>query len=178
MTDGQNATWVFGYGSLIWGTGAVETVERREGILPGWHREWTWISKTRHGAPTCSLKPGGQVRGIFLHLDPRTTSLDLEEFRRRENRSTEQTRPDTPAMGAVVHFWTMGSNLEEFSEFQGLQPGQLARVLADRARTIAIVGPDGVLATDYIRKVHEFDPDDAFTAEIVGCLVGDRRGLL
>ena len=46
MTGGRKTTWVFGYGSLIWNTGAVRPVERREGILPGWHREWTWISNS------------------------------------------------------------------------------------------------------------------------------------
>jgi len=83
--------WVFGYGSLIWGTGEVKPVERRVGVLQGWHREWTWISRKRHGAPTWSLGAGGQVRGVFLRLDPRTLNRDLETFRRRERGITERT---------------------------------------------------------------------------------------
>ena len=39
-------TWIFGYGSLIWGAGPVRTLDRRIGYLDGWHREWTWISTT------------------------------------------------------------------------------------------------------------------------------------
>jgi hypothetical protein len=55
MNGGFNDRWVFGYGSLIWGAGTVLIAERIEGFLDGWHREWNWISASRHGAPTCSL---------------------------------------------------------------------------------------------------------------------------
>lgn len=163
----QQSIWVFGYGSLIWGTGGVSVIERREGILPGWHREWTWIASTRQGAPTCSLGAGGQVKGVFLHLNPLTAKQDLGEFRRRENAKTEEIRPDIPEPGARTYFWTMGSNLDRFPEFNGLSDDQLANVLAERAKRITQPGRDGVLASDYIRRVYEFDPDDAFTAEIV-----------
>jgi hypothetical protein len=166
MTDTQRETWVFGYGSLIWGTGAVKTVERREGILPGWHREWTWISSTRHGSPTCSLERGGRVKGVFLLLNPETASQDLDVLRRRENRATEETSVDIPKPGVMSYFWTMGNNLRRYREFGGLQRNQLARALAQRAAEVTEVGPDGVTAVDYIRKVHSFDPDDAITAEI------------
>ena len=167
MTSNQKGIWVFGYGSLIWGTGEVETVERREGILPGWHREWTWISSKRYGAPTCSLKRGGQVKGVFLRLNPTTANQDLEGFRRRENRQTEETTADIPCPGAITHFWTMGSNLEGIPKFKGLCGTELARALAGHARQITRAGPDDVLPTDYMRRVHEFDPDDAWAAQIV-----------
>ena len=62
----NTAVWVFGYGSLIWNTGSVMPVERRIGTLKGWHRTWTWISKRRHGAPTCALQESGEVKGILL----------------------------------------------------------------------------------------------------------------
>ena len=167
MTSEARSVWVFGYGSLIWGTGEVKTIERREGILSGWHREWTWISSARHGAPTCSLRPGGQVKGVFLRLDPRTANQELEAIRRRERRSTEQVMADMPEAAAVTHFWTMGSNLEDFPELNGLGPAELARALAARAKRITQPGSDNVAARDYILKVHEFDPDDSHTAAIV-----------
>lgn len=166
MIEAHKSTWVFGYGSLIWGTGAVETEERREGVLRGWHREWTWISSKRHGAPTCSLRRGGHVRGVFLRLDPRTAIRDLQTFRRRENPDTEETVADIPEAGASTHFWTMGSNLEKFSEFRSVREDQLAKALAERAKKITTVGDDGVSAEDYIRNVHKFDPDDALTSAI------------
>jgi ChaC-like protein len=171
MTVDQHSVWVFGYGSLIWDTGAVQTIERREGFLHGWHREWTWISeKRRHGAPTCSLKQGGQVRGVFLRIAPLTLTQDLAAFSTRENPRTEETVADIPEAGAVTHFWTMGSNLEITPEFKSLQGDDLATALAERAKRITTAGPDDVLAIDYIRKVHEFDPDDALTAAITGHL--------
>jgi cation transport regulator ChaC len=145
----------------------VKTIERREGILPGWHREWTWISSTRHGAPTCSLNPKGQVRGVFLRLNPVTAKQDLEQFRQRERRETEQTTADIPDVDAKTHFWTMGNNLDRFPEFNDLGDDQLAKALAERAKRISQPGHDGVLASDYIRRVHEFDPNDVLTTGIV-----------
>jgi hypothetical protein len=163
--------WVFGYGSLIWGTGPVTVVERREGVLPGWHREWTWISVTaRPGAPTCSLMPGGQVKGIFLRLNPESIEQDLETFRRRERRETEEVIKDAPEPGATTHLWTMGINLMNFPDVKGLMGRNLARALAVRAGRLTVPGADGVLPADYIHRVHEFDPEDPITAEIVGFL--------
>jgi len=166
MSEIERSIWVFGYGSLIWGTGEVKPTEHREGILPGWHREWTWISDSRHGAPTCSLMPGGQVKGVFLRLNPASADKDLETFRRRERRNTEQTVTDVPFPGTLTYFWTMGSNLDEFPEFNGMGGAQLAKSLAERAKAVNEPGSDGVLAADYVRKVHDFDPEDAFTSEI------------
>jgi hypothetical protein len=170
MTDNQREICIFGYGSLIWGTGAVRTAERLEGIMPGWRREWTWISRSRHGAPTCSVERGGQVKGVFLRLNPETANQDLDAFRLRENRETEETIADIPSQGAITYFWTMGNNLEKFPELEGLCGSQLARALAERAKLITMVGQDGVLPSGYMRKVHEFDPNDAWTSEIVHCL--------
>lgn len=166
----NRTTWIFGYGSLIWGTGLVQTIERRVGVLPGWHREWTWISQSRQGAPTCSVHPGGQVNGVYLRLNPETTGPDLEEFRRRERRSTEETITDVLTVGAITHFWTMGSNLDCFAELRGLTGDLLARALAIRAKQIGEPGPDGVTAEGYIRRLHHFDPVDAITAAIVAYL--------
>jgi len=36
---------------------------------------------------------------------------DLEEFRGRENRKTEETIVDVPDRDATTYFWTMGNNL-------------------------------------------------------------------
>lgn len=105
---------------------------------------------------------------MYLRLNPETAGRDLEVFRERERRYTEETVEDLPVDGAVTYFWTMGSNLHGFTEFTGLSGGQLARVLAIRASQIAVPGPDGVTAEDYIRRVHQFDPQDAITAAIVG----------
>jgi cation transport regulator ChaC len=162
--------WVFGYGSLIWGTGSVTAVERREGFLQGWHRDWAWISGRRNGAPTCSLKRKGRVKGVFLRLSETRPTADLEQFRRRERRTTEKVVSNVPVPGAKTYFWTMGSNLGEYREFRGLRGEQFAQAVAVRARRVRQTGPDGVTAIDYIRKVHEFDPEDSITARIAAFL--------
>jgi len=41
-----------------------------------------------------------------------------------------------PTVGAITHFWTMGSNLDHFAEFRGLTGDLLARALAVRAKQI------------------------------------------
>ncbi|MGE0405856.1 MAG: gamma-glutamylcyclotransferase [Candidatus Korobacteraceae bacterium] len=164
MPSRRQSVWVFGYGSLLWNTGDVKPVERRIGVLEGWHREWNWLSKRRKGAPTCSLEKGGRVKGIFLKLNSTSADADLEKFRQRERRITEQVAKELPDKGSKTHFWTMGSNLP--SEFQQLDQVHLAETLARRAESLAVPGPDGVLARDYILKVHEFDPEDTFTAAI------------
>jgi len=74
---------------------------------------------------------------------------------------------DLPIIGAVTHFWTIGSNLSSFAEFRKLTGNPLAGALAIRAKQIGEPGPDGVTAEDYIRRVHQFDPADAITAEMV-----------
>jgi hypothetical protein len=163
----NSAVWVFGYGSLIWDTGNVTPVERRAGTLMGWHRAWTWISKRRHGAPTCALQESGEVKGVLLRLNEKTQAADLEYFRSRERRVTERMVANFPEPNAVTYFWTMGSNLADHSEFSALTEDELHATLAQRAKAIMTPGPDGVLASEYIKRVHSFDPGDPITAAIV-----------
>lgn len=171
----QRPVWVFGYGSLIWGTGVVRCAAEHSGVLEGWSRNWTWISQRRHGAPTASLVSGGRVRGKFLNLHAESLVADLEEFRRRENRSTERQAADVPEPGSVTYFWTMGSNLSRFDDLAGKTGDELTEALAQRARSIVDKGPDGVTAVDYIRRVHEFDPDDHVTGNLVRATVAGGR---
>jgi len=162
----SNLIWVFGYGSLIWWTGDVHAVREQIDYLEGWHRDWTWISGSRHGAPTCSLACGGRVKGKFLNLNPATTDRDIECFRRRERRCTEQKKRDVPFGGALTYFWTMGSNLADYPEFAMLEGDELLKALAQRAKGVKQAGRDGVTALDYIRQVHESDPGDEITAAL------------
>lgn len=165
------SVWVFGYGSLTWGTGDVRPIDERVGYLDGWHRDWTWVSRIhRRGAPTCSLGAGGRVKGKFLQLNPSTVIRDLEQLRQRERPQTEHQARDVPCTGAVTYFWTMGSNLSQFPELAGLGGDDLLRALARRAHETSEPGPDGVTAVEYIRRVHAFDPDDELTAKLCNFL--------
>jgi len=160
---GDKEVWVFGYGSLIWDRSNIKPIEERIGELQGWHRDWTWISTRRHEAPTCSLQPGGKVKGIFLKLDPKTQESDLETLRKREGRSSEKVVENVSGIKGKVHFWTMGNNLDKYDDTRGLTGIELYEKLATRTRNISSRGPDGKTAEEYAVTVQEFDPDDEIT---------------
>lgn len=166
-------TYVFGYGSLIWYTGDVTPISRREITLTGYHRHWKWISKSRGGAPTCCLEDTGSVKGVLLEINPDTRDADLECIRRRERRETELTIPDFPKKGDVTFTWTMGNNLSDhgLAHFEG---DALIRELADRSVRTTAVGRDGRTSVQYIQGVHQFDPDDPITAALAEALDESR----
>jgi hypothetical protein len=97
----------------------------------------------------------------------KTQADDLEYFRSRERRVTEQMVANFPEPKAVTYFWTMGSNLADHPEFSALTEDELHAALAQRGKAVMKPGPDGVLASEYIKRVHSFDPDDPITAAIV-----------
>lgn len=124
--------WVFAYGSVIWHKGKVTPNEEKVGFLQGWHRDWAWISKTRCGAPTCSLQKGGKVKGVFFRLNPKTKDSDLDYFREREIRSSEETAIVDGIPGRV-YFWKMDNNLEDYEDTKGLNGLKIYQALAQRA---------------------------------------------
>ena len=85
--DGQ--LWVFAIGSLIW-NGKLPAVERRPGVVRGWHRAFCLGPDTRHrGNPAApglmmSLDRGGQCQGIAFRLDPSNLPATLEKLLRNE----------------------------------------------------------------------------------------------
>lgn len=155
--------WIFGYGSLIWDKSGIQPIEEKIGELQGWHRDWTWISKRRHGAPTCSLQPGGKVKGIFLKLNPKTRETDLEILEERERSTTRKVAENVSGITGKIYFWTMGSNLEEYDDTKGLKGLELYKALARRAKKVSERGPDGKTAEEYTLAVYESDPDDEIT---------------
>jgi len=110
------------------------------------------------------------VKGVFLRLNPATVEWDLEELRRRERRNSERTIAGVPDPGAEMHFWVMGHNLDHHPDVSGLAGDELLRGLARRACQIKELGPDGVAASEYIRRVHKFDPEDELTTRLAGFL--------
>ena len=85
--DGQ--LWVFAIGLLIW-NGKLPAVERRPGVVRGWHRAFCLGPDTRHrGNPAApglmmSLDRGGQCQGIAFLLDPSNLPATLEKLLRNE----------------------------------------------------------------------------------------------
>lgn len=63
--DENRSTWVFGYGSLIWGTGPVQTVERVWAFCQDGTENGLGFHKAGMATPTRSLRPGGQVNGMY-----------------------------------------------------------------------------------------------------------------
>jgi hypothetical protein len=159
----ETGMWVFGYGSLIWDRSDIKPVEERIGELLGWHRDWTWISSKRCGAPTCSLQMAGKVKGVFLRLDPKTQQSDLEILRKRELRQSEEFVENMSGINGKICFWTMGNNLDTYEDTRGLNGIELYRALAKRAKRITSLGRDGKTAEEYAFAVHEFDPGDELT---------------
>jgi len=158
--------WIFGYGSLIWFP-EIMAAERREEILHGWHREWTWISKSRYGGPTCSLKKRGKVKGVFLRLKQVTQDDDLEKIRSRELRRSEVVLENVKGITGKVLLWKEDNNLVCFEDTRALKNLQLYQALVRRAINISKKGRDGKTPVEYAFAVHQFDPDDKKTSMYV-----------
>lgn len=167
---GSDDVWVFAYGSVMWHRGTVKPIEEKVGFLQGWHRDWTWISRTRGSAPTCSLQPGGKVKGKFLRLNPKTQEADLEYFRKRELRSSQEVKIVDGIPGKVF-FWKMDNNLAKYEDTKGLKGVKLYEALAKRAKNISVTGRDGKTPEEYALAVHKFDPDDEITKTYVNELL-------
>jgi glutathione-specific gamma-glutamylcyclotransferase len=88
--------WLFAYGSLIWNP-AFHFVERRLGIIRGWHRRfclWTDIGRGTPDNPglILGLDRGGTCRGVAFRIAAEAVEEELELVWRREM-VTESYRP-------------------------------------------------------------------------------------
>ncbi|MDZ8225638.1 gamma-glutamylcyclotransferase [Nostoc sp. ChiVER01] len=80
--------WIFAYGSLIWNP-LITYVERRAGIIYGWHRRFcTWMILAR-GTPEnpgllLGLDRGGSCRGVIYRIGAADVPSELLLIWRRE----------------------------------------------------------------------------------------------
>jgi len=162
MTKKDKPIWVFGYGSLFWYQN-FNFVNFKKGVLKGYHREWAWISSSRGDAPTCSLKEGGEVKGIFFKLPQDSAEEELEKVRTREIRSTEVVKVNIEGFDGEVHFWTMGDNLSNYTDLHKKTGKELYLALAKRAKSIKAVSRNGYTAEEYARRVYNEVPDCPYT---------------
>lgn len=84
----REATWVFGYGSLIWNP-AFHYAETCKGRLSGYHREyclWTRLGRGTIENPglTLGLEEGGECTGVAFRIDDHAVDEELEIIWRRE----------------------------------------------------------------------------------------------
>ncbi len=87
---GGEATWVFGYGSLIWNPG-FPFAERRRAVLSGYARSFCMTSVHYRGTPE---RPGlvlaldrdetARCEGVAYRLAPETEAASLAYLRERE----------------------------------------------------------------------------------------------
>ncbi len=80
--------WVFGYGSLIWNP-AFHFVERRTGLIHGWHRRfclWTALGRGTPDRPglVLGLDRGGTCRGVVFRIAAAAVEEELDLIWRRE----------------------------------------------------------------------------------------------
>jgi cation transport protein ChaC len=86
--NGDDAFWVFAYGSLIWKPEFVP-IEERRAMAAGWHRAFA-IKITRwRGTPECpglmlALDRGGSCAGLAYRLDEAGLRSTLDALLRRE----------------------------------------------------------------------------------------------
>ena len=83
LREGPGPVWIFAYGSLMWNP-EMPYVERRPGLLRGWHRSFCLYSRDYRGTPerpslVLGLDRGGACRGIAYRLprDGQAAALDL-----------------------------------------------------------------------------------------------------
>jgi cation transport protein ChaC len=80
--------WLFGYGSLMWNP-AIEFVERRGGVVHGWHRRFClWLHGGR-GSPDnpglmLALERGGRCAGMLFRIPAPDARAELLLAWRRE----------------------------------------------------------------------------------------------
>ncbi|MGE4013044.1 MAG: gamma-glutamylcyclotransferase [Alphaproteobacteria bacterium] len=80
--------WVFGYGSLIWNP-AFHYVERRMGVIRGYHRRFCLWTHLGRGSPenpglTLGLETGGVCRGVAYRIAAECVHEEITILFRRE----------------------------------------------------------------------------------------------
>ncbi|MFV3127470.1 gamma-glutamylcyclotransferase [Niveispirillum sp. KHB5.9] len=80
--------WVFAYGSLMWNPG-FDYVEKREGLLRGYHRGFCIYSHQHRGTPerpgaVLGLDRGGSCRGMVYRVAADTAPSVLDYLWQRE----------------------------------------------------------------------------------------------
>ena len=156
----SDAVWLFAYGSLIWNP-ACDFVERRVGIVPGWHRSFClgwdrWFrGSDKHPGLMLSLDRGGQCKGTVYRLPPDALEINLGKLFRREIRIKSAAHVarwvNVRTAAGQVRAITFVINRKGSHYVGGLSLDAIADVLA------AAVGPRGSMAEYLYSTVHHLE---------------------
>lgn len=135
--------WIFAYGSLLWKP-AVEHVEERPGVVPGWHRSFCirmkdWRGTVDQPGLMMGLDRGGQCGGMVLRLAEGTVEAQLGKLVRREMPVRPSSKPITQTSRWVHVHTTQGRfralafivNRNGVNYAGGLTPDETAGILAN-----------------------------------------------
>ena len=129
--------WVFGYGSLMWSPD-FRFLERRPGIVYGYHRSLCIYSHRHRGTPevpglVLGLKRGGSCWGIVFRVSRRSAPAALATLWRREMRGkVYQPRLLRVRVGArrTVRAVSFVADPEHRQHARDLELAQTARLVA------------------------------------------------
>jgi len=131
--------WVFGYGSLMWNP-AFEHVERRAGLIRGFHRRFCLWTPLGRGSPdnpglVLGLESGGSCRGVAFRLDEAQIAEELDILWSREMvggaYSARWVTVETDAGPVAAITFTINHGHERYAG--RLHPDETARALATAA---------------------------------------------
>lgn len=152
--DGGGATWIFGYGSLIWKPG-FPFAERRRAVLAGYARSFCMTSVHYRGTPerpglvlALDREAAASCEGVAYRLAAETEAASLAYVRERELVSyayDEALLPLTLEDGREVRAVSYVVNRTHAQYRGGLDLDQQAAIIA------AAVGPMGPNA-DYLAR--------------------------
>jgi cation transport protein ChaC len=150
---GDEAHWVFGYGSLMWRPGFA-FVERAGAILHGRRRAFCIYSVHHRGTPqrpglVLGLAPGGSVRGVAYRIAPRVWPEVRTYLQERE-------QPTETYVEAEVRLRLIGGDAVRAVTFlSDTRHPQWAGALSLEAQARLIAGARGLSGAniDYLRDL-------------------------
>lgn len=157
----RRATWIFGYGSLMWNPG-FDYVAREPALLHGYHRAFCIYSRRYRGTTerpglVLGLQPGGSCRGIAYRIDERRREEIFAYLHEREmttnvydQRPVAVELPSGKRIAAYAHItqrdhpqYTGRLTLEETAKYicQGIgDRGSCSEYLANTVRHLDELG--------------------------------------
>jgi cation transport protein ChaC len=168
--------WVFAYGSLMWRPG-FEFIDRRIGLLRGYHRSLCVYSHVHRGTPekpglVLGLDRGGSCRGVAFQVSDEREEATRAYLRKRElvtNVYRERELPVRLDSGGVIRALAFVVDVNH-PQYAGRLPAD--QLLALVRQGVGYSGDNGDYVTSTHDHLHELgfvDPTlDWITARLKG----------